>query len=130
MKYLDLITDAMRLRNIIDEDQVADPKPAQIALRKCNQMFATWKAVDIDLNYFSSDKLTDTLTIPEWAEQGATAQLAIRLAAGGTITPELQLMADEGMTAIRTKCLRLPTADMSDMPRGTSQRRRGDFYGG
>lgn len=121
MKYLDLVTDALRLRNVVDEDSTPDPGPAQAALRKCNQMFATWRALGINLNYFSTDKLTDTLTIPEWAEQGATAQLAIRVAAGAAITPELQLMADEGMAAIRTKCLEMPEADMSGMPRGEGQ---------
>lgn len=130
MKYLDLITDALRLRNVVDEDSTPDPAPAQAALRKCNQMFATWRALGINLNYFSTDKLTDTLTIPDWAEQGATAQLAIRVAAGAAITPELQLMADQGMAAIRTKCLEMPEADMADMPSGTGQHRSGDFFNG
>lgn len=128
MKYLDLITDAFHLRNVIDEDAVPDAGPAASALRKCNQMFAEWRAKGINLNYFATDTLNDTLTIPDWAESGATAQLAIRLAAGAAITPELTLMADEGMKTIRTKCLVMPEADMSDMPRGDGQSPRGDFF--
>jgi hypothetical protein len=131
MKYLDLITDAYRLRNVIDENETPSAEQGRSGLRLLNQMCATWKARGIDINYFSTNKTSDTLTIPEWAEQGVTAQLAIRVSAGGAITPELQLMADEGMTAILSKTIDVGfETDTDNMPRGEAQPKSGSFFNG
>lgn len=132
MKYLELITDAFRLRNVIDENEAASPEQAKGALRKLNQMAAVWKANGIDIQYVAADDLNATLTIPDWAEQGVTGQLAITLAAGGTITPELDKMARDGWAAIQNmtigKALAVPVDSI--LPPDESQRQRGDFYNG
>lgn len=131
MKYLDLITDAYRLRNVIDEQQSPSPEQAKDALKRLNQMCATWKARGIDIGYFSTNLVTDTLTIPEWAEQGVTAHLAIRIAAGGSITPELSTLAQEGYDTICIATVGKTLGEVdAALPVAEGQRGRGNFFNG
>jgi hypothetical protein len=132
LKYLDLITDALRLRNIIDENQTASPEQALDGLRKLNQMCAAWKARGIDIQYFPTNSLSDTLTLPDWAEQGVTAQLAIRFIAGAPISDAVAIQAREGMDTIRTKTIGRDMGEPIDstLPAGEADRRRGGFFNG
>ncbi|MGH6631730.1 MAG: hypothetical protein ACREB0_00095 [Sphingopyxis sp.] len=134
MKYLDLITDACRLRNIVDENETPSPEQAKTALRLLNQMCAAWKARGLDIQYFSTDKLTDTLTIADWAEAGVTAQLAVRLTAASPVSDSLALMAKDGIDTIRSKTTGTAMGEPIDtcgvLPSGEGDARRGDFFNG
>lgn len=135
MKYIELITDAYRLRNVIDTTQSPDPEQGVVAVRLLNSLMAELLADSVDLNYvpIAYGDVGNNLTIPAYAEGGITAALALRLVAGGTVTPELQVQYDDGWATILRKAVAnsLQPPNMDHLPAGEgSRRRRGDFYSG
>lgn len=135
MKYIDLITDAYRLRNVIDTTQAPDPEQGVVAVRLLNTLMAELLADNVDLQYvpITYAQVGETLSIPTYAEGGITAALALRVVAGGTVTPELQVQYDDGMATILRKAIAnaLQPPNMAHIPAGEgTRRRRGDFYSG
>jgi hypothetical protein len=135
MTYLELITDAYRLRNVIDVTQVPDPEQGVVGVRLLNSLMSELLADSVDLNYvpISYAQVAEVLTIPTYAEGGITANLALRIVAGGAVTPELQLQFDSGMATIMRKSIAnsLQPPSMQHVPQGEGSKRRiGDFYSG
>ncbi len=123
-----LIGDALRSINVISESEEPSPEQGAYCLRQLNQMLATWEVDHIPLGYFSQSDTSGTCPIPEWAEQGVTYKLAIRIAGhyGAEPTPSVLEAADSGhMTILRTVMnLQLEGADMRHLPAGS-----GKLYG-
>jgi hypothetical protein len=122
---LDLITDAYRDVNAIDETQVPNAEQGQRALRKLNQMLAMWEGADEAVKFsswFPQDDVAATCPIPEYAEAGVTGQLSIALAAslGLTVSAELVASAEAGYAVILRKAVndKLQPVDMTHLPRG------------
>ena len=105
MTYLDIITRAYRLRNVIDANEEPNAEQGVEGLNTLNDMMAQWLADGVDLQYIPIEPaaLADELTIPDYSRAGVTAHLAIRLAAGAAITPELQAQAESGYTTITNR---------------------------
>src|SRR5687767_3917875 len=105
MKYIELIIDAYRLRNVIDSNQVPDAEQGVSAVPLPNTLMAELVADDVNLNDVPSQfaEVGETLTIPAYAGGGMTAALALRIIAGGSVTPELQVQYDDGMATILRK---------------------------
>lgn len=121
---LQIITDALRLLNVIDETETPSAEQGAHCLRQLNQMLAEWKdANGIDLGYFEQSSTAATCPIPAWAESGVYGKLALRVARhfGASVTVEAAALSDEGYTTIlRTIMnLQLTGADMSHMPQGS-----------
>lgn len=134
MTYIELITHAYRLRNVIDTTQAPDAEQGVVAVRLLNSLMAELLADSVDLQYvpITYAQVGETLTIPTYAEGGITAALALRLVAGGTVTPELQVQYDDGMATILRKAIAnsLQPPNMEHLPPGEGQRRRGNFFTG
>lgn len=126
MTYLDLITAAYRLRNVIDESETPSAEQGVAAVDVLNEMMAELEADGVNLQYIAitADQVDDDITIPDYARAGVKAGLAIRLAAGGTITPELQSQADMGYSTIlrRTVGAQLTPANLDHIPAGAGSR--------
>jgi hypothetical protein len=125
--YLELITNAYRLRNVIDENDGPSAEQGVAALTILNQMMEEWQASDVCLQYVPIDAadLGTDITIPKYAESGVTAALAIRLVAGGTLTPELQGQFQTGYGVILRKAVQdgLPANKFDHIPAGSARRR-------
>lgn len=134
MKYIELITDAYRLRNVIDASRVPDAEQGTVGVRLLNALMAELLADSVDLNYIpiTYAQVSNDLTIPKHAEGAITAALAVRLVAGAAITPELQAQFDDGMATVLRKAIAaaLQPPNMQHIPPGEAVRRRGDFYSG
>lgn len=136
MKYIELITNAFRLRNVIDSSQVPDPEQGASAVMLLNQLMEELRVNGTDLQYIPIPfgQVGNDLTIPKYAEGGITAALAIRIVAGAAITPELQAQHDSGMGTILRKSMtaNLQPPSMAHIPAGEAVRRRAgdDFYSG
>lgn len=134
MTYLDLITAAYRLRNVIDENESPSAEQGVAALTTLNQMMAEWEADGVILQYIpiAASDLSADLMIPDYAHSGVTAGLAIRVAAGGAITPELQSQADMGYGTIvrRAVSASLPPANMDHVPAGEASGTRFSILNG
>lgn len=114
-----IITDALRLIGVLAEGETASPEQASDAMRRMNQMIATWEVDDIVLGYFAQSDSTAAIPIPDWAEKGVMGQLAIELAPeyGAAISPEAAKVADDGWSVIQKRCLllKMKPADMSHL---------------
>lgn len=123
---LEIITDALRGLNVIDETETPSAEQGSFCLRQLNQMLSAWKDADgIDLGYFEQSSTAATCPIPAWAEAGVWAKLALRVASqfGAQVPLGTIAAADEGYTTIlRTVMnLKLEGADMSHLPQGTGR---------
>lgn len=135
MKYIDLITDAYRLRNVIDTTQAPDAEQGTSAVRLLNNLMAELAADGVELQYvpITYAQVGDELTIPAYANGGITAALALRVVAGGSVTLELQRQYDDGMATILRKAMAnaLQPPNMQHIPAGEAVKLRlGDFYSG
>lgn len=121
---LQVITDALRGLNVIDETETPSAEQGVHCLRQMNQMLAQWKEVDgIDLGYFEQSSTAATCPIPAWAEMGVAGKLALRVASdyGAEVSMGTAAKADDGYSAILRVLInqKLEGADMSHLPQGT-----------
>ena len=125
---LTVIEDALRDINVIAEIDSASAEQGEFCLRRLNQMMEVWKENSKDIGYFAQTSTTDTIPIPDWAELGVTATLAIAIAPtyGATVSQELIAIAQttEGMILRKSLVENLTGANMDHMPRGA-----GKYYG-
>lgn len=125
---LQIITDALRSLNVIDETETPSSEQGTSCLRHLNQMLAEWKDADgIDLGYFEQSSTTATCPVPAWAETGVWGKLAVRVAGhfGAQVTQSAAMAADEGYSTILRVLMnqQLQGADMSHLPAGSARRR-------
>lgn len=126
MINLDLISDALRALNVINEVETASAEQASLCLREMNQMLSGWAVDGITLGYFAQSDTSATCPVPDWAEAGVKYQLALKVAHyfGASISIETAAAAVEGMDRIlRTVMnLKLEGVDMSHLPMGSGIR--------
>ncbi len=81
-----------------------------------------WREDGAEIGYFAQSDTTDTIPIPDWAELGVTAALAIAIAPtySASVSPELVANASVSSTMITRKSLaeRQQGANMSHLPAG------------
>lgn len=124
---LTIIEDALREINVISEIDGASAEQGSFCLRRLNQMMEVWREDGADIGYFAQSTTTDTIPVPDWAELGVTAALAIAIAPtySASVSPELVAIAEGSATIILRKSLaeRQQGADMRHMPAGA-----GNFF--
>lgn len=124
---IDLIGDALRELVVISEIATPSAEQGAHALRQLNQMMAEWREQGINLQYFRQTVTSDVCPIPEYAESGVTANLAVRLAPnyGAEVSIALAAKAMSGYeTILRTAVTAaLPVGRMLNRPCG-----EGDEY--
>lgn len=122
---IQVITDALRGLNVINEVETPSAEQGAQCLRKMNQMLAEWAVDRIVIGYFAQTDTSATCPIPDWAERGVTNQLALYIASDFGAEPSIPVVAaaDAGMqTILRTVMnLQLEGADMSHLPRGNGR---------
>lgn len=123
---LQLITDALRGLNVIRESQTPNANQQSHCLRQLNQMMSMWESDQINLQYYNQTDPGATCPIPEWAEQGVTNQLAIRIAGDYGADPLASIVkaADDGMQTILRAVIRIKreTSTMQHLPQGSGRR--------
>ena len=123
-----IIEDALRDINVISEIDSASAEQGSFCLRRLNQMMEIWKEDGIDIGWFAQSSTTDTIPVPDWAELGITATLAIAIAPtfSATVSQELIAIADSAAGMILRKSLseKLTGLDNSHLPVGA-----GSYYG-
>lgn len=123
-----IIEDSLRDIGVISEIDSASAEQGSFCLRRLNQFMEAWKEDGVDIGWFAQTSTTATIPIPDWAELGVTATLAIAIAPtyGATVSQELIAIADSAAGMILRKSLaeKLTGADMSHLPVGS-----GNYYG-
>jgi hypothetical protein len=122
---LQIISDALRSLNVINETETPSADQGSLCLRELNQMLAGWEVLDVTLGYFPQNATSDTCPIPPWAEKGVKYKLALEIAHHFGADPSISViaMADEGYTTILRTCLNiaLEGAKMDHLPRGSGK---------
>jgi hypothetical protein len=128
---LQIIDDALREINVIDEVQSASAEQGKFALRKLNQMMALLRETkDFDLGYFTQTTTTGTMPTPEWADLAITLALGIACASkyGASVSIELAATAESAMSGVQTKLQveKKKGVDLSYLPVGSGHYGRGN----
>ena len=122
---LQIITDALRSINVIDETETPSAEQGIACLRQLNQMMAEWEVGDVVLGYFAQTSTADTCPVPDWAEGGVSGMLALRIAPdyGAQISIPVAAKADAGYSKIlRTVInLKLKGANLNNLPVGSGK---------
>ena len=117
-----LITDALREINVINEVDTLSPEKGAECLRKLNQMMESFKESSVNLGYFKQTDTTADCPIPDWAELGITIALAVAVASkyGASVSAETAAVGSGEMGMIRRKLIseKLDNTDMTHMPIG------------
>ena len=120
-----LITDALRDINVLNEMQSLPAEMGKESLRRLNQMMEEWKEDGVDFGYFGQTLTTATCPIPDWAEGGITAKLSLKLAPkyGATISIETASNIREDVNRVIRKAIseRLDNTNMDHYPVGLGQ---------
>lgn len=86
---LDIITTAIRILNIIDENQPPSSELAAEGLEAMNDLLAAWEKTGIELGYFPQTNLAAISPIEDADLRGVKFNLAIEIAGRKNVTPSL-----------------------------------------
>jgi hypothetical protein len=84
---IQMVTDAFRLANIIDQIQAPSAEQAQSGLRALNQMLADWEVDGIRLGWAVTTDLDANLPLLEQDERGVKYNLAVEICGDYGISP-------------------------------------------
>lgn len=135
MTNIELITQAFRALNIIDENESPSAEQGVQGLTLLNQMLAQWQeGDDVNIQYFEQTEQQATFPCQKYTEKGVIGKLAEALSAhyGISMTPEAALMSKEGYETIIRKSVSKVTEplSMAHLPRGRGHGGRGNILTG
>lgn len=117
---LQIITDALRLINVIDETETPSAEQGTACLRALNQMMEQWEEDQVRLQYFEQSSTAGTFPCPAYSEPGVIAALALRVAPlyGAQVPPGVITMYDIGYSTILRKAIQRGAreAQMTHLP--------------
>lgn len=123
---IQLIGDALRLINVINEIETPSAEQGATALRVLNQMMEEWEECGIKVQYYAQTSTSVDFPCPAYTESAVTAALAIRLAPffGASVSPELAAQYDIAYSSLLRKAMnaKLQPVDMSHLPLGEGTR--------
>lgn len=115
---IDMITDAFRKANIIDQIQAPSAEQAASGLRMLNQMLANWERDGIRLGWHVVSAQGDTLPLDEADEEGVCYNLAVKLCGDYGIDPSTEVA--EGAADMRARFAKSSSqqvvADLGSLP--------------
>jgi len=115
----EIVSDALRTLKVLAEGATPTAEQASDALRRLNQMLATWEVDSIVLGYHAQTDPSATCPIPDWAEKGVAGMLAVELAPeyAATLSLEAAKAVGDGYEVIlrRVISLGMKGADMSHL---------------
>jgi hypothetical protein len=115
---LEMIADALRLVNVIDEVKAPSAEQSANGLRTMNQMLADWERDGIRLGWHVVLSTNDTLPIEAADERGVKYNLACEFAGEYGIEPsaKVQQICDETFARLSKGALSTVVADLSGLP--------------
>lgn len=122
MTNQELINLALIKLRVIEAGVDASATDSATTLGVLNRMMAEWRQRSMDVNWFAQDSLTDTAPLPDYAEEGVAANLAVRAASdfSAVVTQQTYDEARDGKRTIANTLINinLDNADMSHLPQG------------
>lgn len=87
MTAIDLITDALRLVNVIDQNDVPTAEMGENGLRSLNELMRDWEEDGIRLGWVTVNDQEDVLSLAERDERAVKFNFAVELAGEYGIEP-------------------------------------------
>lgn len=117
---LDMITDALRLGNVIDENEDPSAEQGVKGLRVLNQMVAQWVVDGIRLPWHIVEDLDDDLPIDVKDERGLKYNLAVELAGeyGVELLPRVQMIAEDTYAGLAKRYQQVVEMSVDHLPAG------------
>lgn len=118
MTTLEMIGDALRLINVIDEVKAPSAEQSANGLRTFNQLMADWERDGIRLGWHVVISVNDALPIAAEDERGVKYNLACEFAGEYGIEPsaKVQAICDETFARLSKGALQTVVADLSGLP--------------
>jgi hypothetical protein len=120
---LQIISDALRSLNVINETETPSAEQGAICLRELNQMLAQWAVEGNTVGYATQSATSDTCPIPDWAESAVKYKLALKIAHYFGAEPSISVVAsaDDAYTTLQRTIMNmnLDPADMRHLPIGS-----------
>lgn len=115
---LDMITDAFRIANVIDENETPSAEQGVAALRTLNQMVAQWIADGLGIPWHTIADLADDLPIDIKDERALKYALADELAGeyGLELLPKAQRTAAETKAALSKRYRKMIEMSLDHLP--------------
>lgn len=115
---LEMIADALRLVNVIDEVKAPSAEQGVNGLRTMNQLLADWERDGIRLGWHVVATVNDTLPLEEADERGVKYNLACEYAGEYGIEPsaKVQGIADSTYARLAKGSAETVVADLSGLP--------------
>ncbi len=115
---IEMVTDALRLANIIDSIQSPNAEQGVTALRTMNQMLAEWEADGIRLGWHVVSALGDTLPLDPPDEKGVKYNLAVEICGENGIDPlpRVAEIATATFARFAKSSSQMFVADLSGLP--------------
>jgi hypothetical protein len=115
---LEMITDALRLVNVLDEIKAPSAEQGVNGLRSMNQLLADWERDGIRLGWHVVASVNDTLPLEAEDERGVKYALACEFAGEYGIEPsaKVQEIADATYARLAKGASQTVVADLSGLP--------------
>lgn len=122
---IEVIGDALKEINVIQETETPSPEQGAHGLRKLNEMVEAWTEDSINLGFFAQTSQSATCPVPAWSLRAVKLCLSAELAPtyGATVSPELGVKINDAYLALLRKCLveAAEPANMDHMAAGTGR---------
>lgn len=129
---IQMITDAMRLANLIDENETPSAEMGVAGLRSMNQMVAQWVEDGIRLPWHIVAELDDELPIDVKDERGLKYNLAVELAGeyGMEPLPRVQQIAASTYAGLEKRYMQVIELSLDRLPCADAIYRNGSIVSG
>jgi len=121
MSYLnlDIITDAARIMNALDETSAPSPEQGVMWLAALNDLMAEFEATGIRLGWFPQTDLSATAPLQNADVRAVKLCLAAEIASrlGQPLSPETASDINNSYTALVKRYVRYMESDMSELPK-------------
>lgn len=115
---IEMITDSLRLVNVIDGNQSPDAEQGVAGLRSLNEMMSDWAADGIRLGWYPVTDISSNVPLQDEDLRGVTFNLAVELATQYGIEPHPRVtdIAATTFARLAKRALQYFEADMTMLP--------------
>ena len=120
---LDVITEALRIANIIRETEVPAAAQSTQALTVLNDMLSDWRKDGIELGYYPQSALGGTIPLQDEDLLGVKYNLADMIVGryGGALTPKNAEVARKSKARLEKRTTEVVESDFSHLPAGSAR---------
>jgi hypothetical protein len=116
---LDIITSALRILNVINENEAPSSDLAAVGLEAMNDMLADWNADGIELGYFPQTVLAGISPLEDQDLRGVKYNLAVEIAGhiAAPVSEATAFVAEQGYSRLSKGTTEEIVSDLDHLPK-------------